>query len=204
MKKSFTLIETIVAVFIIVVGLVAVIALGIFSFSVSLLIKERATATDLGREGLEVIRSIRDSNWLVLEENWDDWRQGGCEEIQRCLASDCYYVIDFDEDKGKPCLLLAQGNSIEDCTNCQLCLFEGKYRVCDRIGAQPTPKDIYYRLITIQKIALPTNCGVVFPCDCSPEEETKDNCREITSEILWRSRGVDRKIRLKTYLTNWR
>ena len=63
-KNGFTLLETIVAIGIIIVGLVS--ALGLITnalFYVSN-IQDRLIAVNLIEEGIEVARNIRDNNWL--------------------------------------------------------------------------------------------------------------------------------------------
>ena len=61
---GFTLLETIVAFGVIMVGLVAVLVLINSSLFYVSLIKDRLTAAYLNSEGLEVARNIRDNNWL--------------------------------------------------------------------------------------------------------------------------------------------
>ncbi len=63
-SKGFTLLETIVAVGVIMVGLIAVLVLINNSLSYVSLIKDRLIAAYLNSEGLEVARNIRDNNWL--------------------------------------------------------------------------------------------------------------------------------------------
>ena len=63
-NKGFTLLETIVAVGVIVVGLVAALVLINSSLFYVSLIKDRLVAANLNSEGLEVVRNIRDNNWL--------------------------------------------------------------------------------------------------------------------------------------------
>ena len=63
-NKGFTLLETIVAVGVIMVGLIAVLVLINSSLSYVSLIKDRLIAAYLNGEGLEVVRNIRDNNWL--------------------------------------------------------------------------------------------------------------------------------------------
>lgn len=63
-ENGFTLIETIVAVSVVVVGLIS--ALGAITtalFHVSN-IQDRLIAANLAAEGIEMIRNIRDNNWL--------------------------------------------------------------------------------------------------------------------------------------------
>lgn len=63
-NKGFTLLETIVAVGVIMVGLIAVLVLINSSLFYVSLIKDRLVAANLNSESLEVVRNIRDNNWL--------------------------------------------------------------------------------------------------------------------------------------------
>ncbi len=63
-QKGQTLIETMVAVFMLVVGIAAATGLAIYSLSASSNITKQIIATGLAREGLEAIRAMRDTNWL--------------------------------------------------------------------------------------------------------------------------------------------
>ena len=60
-----TLIETIVALFVMTTGLSSGLALATFAFGSSSDISEKITATGLAREGIEITRRMRDSNWLA-------------------------------------------------------------------------------------------------------------------------------------------
>ncbi len=72
MKKSrgFTIIELSVAIFILSVGIIGVYnafsSLVVFTSSSS----DRFVASYLAQEGIEIIRNIRDNNWVLLKENW--------------------------------------------------------------------------------------------------------------------------------------
>ena len=60
-----TLIETIVAIFILTTGLASGLALAVYSFGASTDIAEQIVATGLAREGIEAARGKRDSNWIA-------------------------------------------------------------------------------------------------------------------------------------------
>jgi len=67
MSKGFTIIELVISIFILSVGVV-----GIFSaFSVVTILTsdsaDRLTATYLAQEGMEIVRNIRDTNWLNMD-----------------------------------------------------------------------------------------------------------------------------------------
>ncbi|KKU49502.1 MAG: S23 ribosomal protein [Parcubacteria group bacterium GW2011_GWA2_47_10] len=59
-----TLIETVVAIFVLAMGLTSGLALAVYAFAASSNTIERVTATALAREGVEIARRMRDSNWL--------------------------------------------------------------------------------------------------------------------------------------------
>ena len=62
--KGFTLLETIVAVGIIMIGLVSALALVTNALFYVSNIQDRLIAVNLVEEGIEVARNIRDNNWL--------------------------------------------------------------------------------------------------------------------------------------------
>jgi len=94
-KKSgegFTLIELVISVFIIAVALSGaftilqrVIASATFSSS-------QLTASFLAQEGIEIVRNIRDENWLTLGDPWQN-------DIDICMPSvDLFCEGDYDEN----------------------------------------------------------------------------------------------------------
>ena len=71
-KNGFTLIELILTVFVVSVGLIAaylVVQLPLYYTSLSV---SRLTAAYLAKEGIEIVRNIRDTNWLYGK----DWENG--------------------------------------------------------------------------------------------------------------------------------
>lgn len=60
-----SMIETIVAIFVLTTGLAGGLSLAIFVFSASSSISEKLTGVGIAREGIEIVRSMRDSNWLA-------------------------------------------------------------------------------------------------------------------------------------------
>ncbi len=61
-----TLIETLAALFILVMGVTAATGLAIYSFNASTSINKQIVATGLAREGVEAIKNMRDTNWLKI------------------------------------------------------------------------------------------------------------------------------------------
>lgn len=66
-QKAFTLIEVVVAIAIIALGLVGVLAVIRRTLYLQPIIKNKVTSINLAQEGVEVIRAIRDTNWLNNE-----------------------------------------------------------------------------------------------------------------------------------------
>jgi len=64
MKKGFTLIEIIVAVSVMTIGIVGIYALVPKVVSVTGANINKFIASQLAREGIEIVRNIRDTNWL--------------------------------------------------------------------------------------------------------------------------------------------
>jgi hypothetical protein len=60
-----TLIETLVAIFILTAGLISAVSLGTYSFRSTDNASKQVVGTALAREGVEVVQNIRDTNWLT-------------------------------------------------------------------------------------------------------------------------------------------
>jgi type II secretory pathway pseudopilin PulG len=81
-KKTdgFSLLEVIIAIFVITIGIIGVANLISYSISSVAVAKSQIIATELAQEGLEIVRNIRDSNWLA-DITWNsglDTCAGGC------------------------------------------------------------------------------------------------------------------------------
>jgi len=83
-KKGFTLIEVITVLFVISLGMVGVLSLIVQNIKSQSLNKNTLIAYQLAQEGVELIRQVRDSNWLKGES----WRH----ELDR----DIYYMDYLD------------------------------------------------------------------------------------------------------------
>ncbi len=71
-KSGQGILEVVVAISVITVALVAIINLAIFNINVQGYNHNMLVASNLARESIEVVRNIRDSNWLDATKNWDD------------------------------------------------------------------------------------------------------------------------------------
>jgi prepilin-type N-terminal cleavage/methylation domain-containing protein len=100
-QAGFTLIETLVAIGILVVAVVAPLTLATQSLTASLVARDEITAFHLAQEALEWIRNRRDSNWLTPQS----WEEGG---VDRCGPSAGPGIVG--------CIVDTKQNSISECT----------------------------------------------------------------------------------------
>jgi len=71
-KKGFTMVEAIVAIFIITTGIVGVLSLATQTISSATYSTDKLIAAYLAQEGIEIVRNIRDTNWLEGASSWTD------------------------------------------------------------------------------------------------------------------------------------
>lgn len=90
--KGQTLIETVIAIFILVSGITAAVGLAIFAFSSSQNISKQMIAVGLAREGIEAVKNMRDTNWLR----------------QTSINKDCY---NYDSGLSNPATLTCPSSS---------------------------------------------------------------------------------------------
>ena len=80
-QSGQSLIETIAAIFILTTALTGGLGLTIYAFSVSSLSQNEVIAANLAREGVEVVRMMRDSNWLASDVKGGPWDLTACSDI---------------------------------------------------------------------------------------------------------------------------
>ena len=80
-NTGFTLLEIIIAMFIVTVGMGGVFGIVQRSFTIMSVSESRLVAANLAQEGLEIIRNVRDTNWIE-GSSWDDGLSAGDWEVQ--------------------------------------------------------------------------------------------------------------------------
>ena len=123
---GFSLLETMVAIGIIMVGLTSALVLMSSSAAAVTTVRERLVAANLVEEGFEVIRNIRDSNWLQSLS------------FNNNLADGVYQAA-----YNSPALTICPGG------NCNLLLFDSGTGLYSYTSGTATP---YTRKITITNI----------------------------------------------------
>ncbi|MDD5760658.1 MAG: prepilin-type N-terminal cleavage/methylation domain-containing protein [Candidatus Pacebacteria bacterium] len=76
-NKGFTLVEALIAISIMIVGILSGLVLVTRTLYNSVIIRDRLTASFLAQESMELVRQIRDTNFLkILSGGSSNWREG--------------------------------------------------------------------------------------------------------------------------------
>ncbi|MCC7356056.1 MAG: prepilin-type N-terminal cleavage/methylation domain-containing protein [Candidatus Doudnabacteria bacterium] len=231
-QQGQTLIETMVAIFIMVMGIVSALGLALYSLNASTGITKQIVAVGLAREGLEVVKNMRDTNWLK-----DPVSTTCYDFVTREKSADCYlgwlnaskgfdfgltkpgdvksYALNFDATADLPWNLIEKGSG-EDSTTLSATLFSLDYDADALNGFyQPSsslvaPTSEYFRKVTLEYYS------TTFPYD---EIDGEYPLIIVTSQVWWndrrcpvRAKAPNRNdsgdvrclVTLQTYLTNWK
>lgn len=71
LQKSFTLLEVLIAIFALTIGVMAAFGSIAQAISAATFAKNRLIASFLAQEGIEIVKNIRDSNW-IQNKNWNE------------------------------------------------------------------------------------------------------------------------------------
>ena len=75
-SRGFTLLEVVAAIFILTLGLGASFSLIQQTLAMASVVESKLTAVYLAQEGIEIIRNIRDTNWLEQRAGMNSWDDG--------------------------------------------------------------------------------------------------------------------------------
>jgi len=202
-QKGFGLLEVLVSVVIIITILSAMVFIGRSSLNNSQYAQERAQAIYLAQEGIEIIRQMRDSNWIDGDNTteWNSWdydgnlfsevQDGRCYKINDIITSPLsspYYgrhnmVYTNLSNKG------ACKNALKDPTK------TGEW------GKRTVNNLDYYRNVFIENVS-----GLMQSADTAEETAYANSAYKITVFVQWINRGSYRKepVEVSEIITNWR
>ncbi|OGE87571.1 MAG: hypothetical protein A3J07_05025 [Candidatus Doudnabacteria bacterium RIFCSPLOWO2_02_FULL_49_13] len=117
-----SLIETIIAIFVLTTALTTGLSLAIYAFSSSSLTQNEIVAANLAREGIEVVRMMRDSNWLAGDVKGSSWDLTACSDISGKLCfPKAYQKVpshnNYDLNSGNQRLVFNSSNNTWDLNN---------------------------------------------------------------------------------------
>lgn len=183
-SRGTTLLEVIFAVTVILVVLTSFLSLFIITNRAQVLDANLSTAAQLAREGTELIRARRDSNWLA-NRNWYDglWQAGDSTaiiEVNTTNPGTDAAAADFSVDSIDQAVLYQHDRLVN-------------HQVVDGVA---TP---FARLITIEPICSVDLPPVINACDI----DTAVGVR-VSSTVQWQSSDQLRQYPLVIYLYAWR
>lgn len=175
-EKGITLVEVIIATFILLVAIIG----SYLAFTQILIatssVSDRLVAAYLTQEGVEVIRNIRDTNWLRQATDpaivWDDI-------LNTCPEAGCQ----VDYKKGIPGTPIT---FLDEYSNTLLNIDSSGFYTYDMVDtgdSMPTTPTKFKRKITI-----------------TPDDDKLD----VLVEVIWESRGQPYSFAAEEILYNWR
>lgn len=209
MRRGFSLVEAIISITILLVGVMAMVSLGIAMISQARFSNAQVVASQLAREGVEVVRSLRDSNWLEAEDGggtvWNDGLVLGTDysamlEWDPGLNS---WTVDFDA--------IDFGNCVTsfDCT--RMYSNTSTFEFAQFASAPPANwKDTEYqrliRLFPICRLLADETIETVLIADgttCVPGSEEQVGI-DVQVEVRWEEKGISRSTTVEEYIYDWK
>lgn len=187
--KGQGLLETVIALSIIITGLVGALSLAISNLANSSDSVARVIAGNLAREGVEIVRNIRDSNWLAGEQ----WDTG----LFLSPPIDHTAIASFNREENGWLLEFGENEEFDEP---EVLNITGDF-LYNHLEGSPTN---FYRLLTIDEICFDNGeCGDGI---CSEEE---GECLErigarILSLVEWSERGRKHSLVIEDKLYDWR
>ncbi len=173
-NQGFSILEVVVALYIITMGLIGVLALVNQSIQAKYINTNMLVASQLAQEGLELVRNIRDTNWL----NNVDWKDcdvpdSNCDIVQTA-GGNTYgiYLVSSTEN----IIINATINNIDSAP----LYIDGNGFYTHVMTAETTA---FYRLVTV------SDGGDYLVVEC---------------QVRWQTSKGDHDYKAETYLYDWR
>ena len=189
-KSGMTLLETVIALGILVVGIISVITLSQASIVLSKASENNIVVTNLAREGIEIVRQTRDfskSNNVETVFANQNIRFFDTDEdpLTEVITEGCY-IIDAGDNFGLK--IMAQGVNcsgnnfnVGDCDNCQLYINSNTGLYSHEIATG--------NLSQFKRVVKIINSSSIE--------------KKILSKVFWTERGRSRQLMLEAYLYDW-
>ncbi len=204
------LLEVIVAIGIITASTVTTVALIINTMIVSNISQQQIIAINLAREGVEIIRGIRDTNWLQVDAGILSarWNAGLAHEDNKDYTA----IPTFSKDDGKWSVDFAADGFTDEATTLWIDN-NGFYNQFQDISLVPNTYSIlkqYQRLLTILPICRDSSNNE----EIATEGQNCDNFRnpgdfiqvgvEVHSDVQWTEHGKIHTTQLVDTLFDWK
>jgi type II secretory pathway pseudopilin PulG len=222
-----TLIETLAAAFILVMGIASAVGLSVYSLNTSSLISKQIVGVGLAREALEAVKNMRDTNWLndTIDTNCYNYVTGGNDEkcykkwlkpggsgvnytIEEPSGADKETRLSFDPSTNNFWQYKNDKNDqngkwgLDLDTDVNSSSFKGFYSISNiNNGVQNGSSDYYRKIILTEETS-------------QPYDQTNFQRLKVTVRVWWTDRRCPRTsvwpgegrcgIQMDTYLTNWK
>lgn len=217
---GYTLIELVAAIAVFTIGILGSLGLAVSNYNDSQDNLDRITAINLAREGIELVRNIRDSNWLKIDAN-DSANCGGNDctwnyGLDTLLSS--YAVVDYTYDVDNGVSFLPNCNdSIENCASgyitnndlTELYLNPYSYYYHNTTTPAVNDKTKFSRVIKFNRICFDPGPGGYLETTlagmlsaCAPGETQIG--LEVISHVQWDDYGETKYVQLADKIYNWR
>ena len=203
-EQGQTLVEALLAIFVITMALLGFLSRSSQNYIASNSANRKIVAINLAREGLEVVRNFRDSNWLR-----------GCDDPEAGTPPDCYQwytdihddqnirsalIISFDKEDNVWSIDLLGNETMDKCIASEICylyLDDGVYteRETDELT-------IYNRLIEVIGICNSETDDII-EYECLPSNDEAIGLK-VKSLIRYKDNNNWKNVELEEWLYNWR
>lgn len=194
-QKGYTILETLIAIAVIVTGVFSILTLTVSSLSTTGSALDYLVAANLAREGAELVRNQRDTNWYK-NNNFDD----GLTDLVHYAAVVDYNDVDLSYDVDFTFVV----DNI-DVAGCRLYNSNGVYTRDVGVATK------YYRLIYLNSICQDLSANPIIPAsesvkssgvDCG-SGETKIGI-DIISKVKWMDNEEEKTVTLNSRIYDWR
>ena len=206
-QAGFTLVEVIVMMAVLSIGILGTLAVANLAVQSSDRNQRQVIGVNLAREGVELVRAVRDSNWAAMAEEtgpdcWDYYPDsqlkagqpppGACTPRFQSLSAATNFVAYLNTGNGSP-YLVQQASTVTENAVYRLCPnAQGTYlpsaQACSSGGRT------YYRRVTIQRAK---DLGV------DDDDNTRKYSILVRSQVTWPGQNAADLV-IEEYLTDWR
>ena len=210
-RRGIGLLEAMVALLVLMIGIVSIMVLMVSNTTIARNSRDQLIASNLAREGVEIVRSVRDSNWLKIEAiethaddtpyKWDDGLYG---------ASTISYVAYpvFIGNSWELHYSTNNGTFPEWKIYWKPATVAGNDAIYSQYDAGLQPADAvltkYYRTINTNPICYDgTNENIIANGLCSDAGNTKVGV-QVKVYVAWQDNSTWRQKTLEARLYNWK
>ena len=188
-------------------GILGTLAVANFAVQAGSRNEQQATAVNLAREGVELVRSIRDSNWSAMAEEtgprcWDYYPDteeeagqpppGSCNPRFQDLSASTNFAAYLNVGNGSP-YLVQQASGSTSSAAYRLCQ-DGRGLYVPKTATCGSGQRTYYRRVTIRRVK---DLGI------DVDDAKRKYSILVQSRVTWPKRGAS-DIVVEEYLTDWR